>query len=148
MIRTVNLEHNSERIINTKELQTEVLHNIWLELVDPTAEEIQAISDKTEIPTRFLHIPEAEGKINLRLEQDFTVVNFIILKGIVTTKEIHPIVIIFTKNFLVTIIKKLDQSIIDIAKQRMSKPNVDPPSEVAYFIMDEIISDHFIHLEK
>ncbi len=148
MIRTVNLEHNNERIINAKELQTEVLHNIWLELVDPTAEEIQAISDKTEIPTRFLHIPEAEGKINLRLEQDFTVINFIILKSIVTTKETHPIVMIFTKNFLVTVIKKSDQSIIDVAKQRMSKPNVDPPAEVAYFIMDEIISDHFIHLEK
>lgn len=148
MIRVVNLEQSSEKIIKISELQSETLHNVWLELVDPTVEEIQAVSNRTDIPSPFLLLPEKSGEINLRLEQDFIVVNFIVLKNIISAKETHPIVLIFTKTLLVTVAKKEDQSLIEIAKQRMSKPRFDPPSEVAYFIMDEITSNHFIHLEK
>jgi Mg2+ and Co2+ transporter CorA len=41
-----------------------------------------------------------------------------------------------------------DQKIVDLAKARMHKNKADAPSLVAYYFLDEIISDNFLHLEK
>ncbi len=30
----------------------------------------------------------------------------------------------------------------------MSKTKIDLPSQITYFIIDEIVSNHFVHLEK
>ena len=30
----------------------------------------------------------------------------------------------------------------------MSKPKIDPPSQVAYYILDEIVANHYVHIEK
>ena len=148
MIRAVNLADNSEKIVQFEELQKPTLENAWLELVDPTAEELLAVSSASEVPLNFLKLPETDGIIDLRLEQDFGIIDFVIVQDIVTTKEFHPIVLVFSKKFLITVAKKEDQPIIDLAKERMSKVKVDPPSQVIYFIIDEIVSKHFMHLEK
>ena len=148
MIRTVNLGDNSEKVISLEALHTLDLRNFWVELIDPTPEELQAVADKTGVATHFLELPEADGKVNLRLEEDFTVINFIIPRDILVTKEVDPIVMVFSKNFLVTVKKKADQQIIDTVKKRMSKAKIDPPAMVTYFIIDEIVSSHFVHLQK
>jgi magnesium transporter len=148
MIRAVNLTDNGEKEVRFEELQRLSLVNVWLELVDPTAEELRAVAAKTEVPLNFLKLPETDGIIDLRLEQDFGIINFVILKDIITTKEVHPIVMAFSKNFLITVAKKEDQPIVNVAKERMSKTKIDPPAQVAYFIIDEIVSNHFVHLEK
>jgi magnesium transporter len=70
------------------------------------------------------------------------------MQDVVATKKVYPMVVVFAKNFLLTITKKEALPIINIAKARMSKAKIDPPSEVAYFIIDEIIADHYIHIEK
>jgi Mg2+ and Co2+ transporter CorA len=55
---------------------------------------------------------------------------------------------VFAKNFLITVAKKEIQPIINQAKERMSKTKIDPPSQVTYFIIDQIIDGHYGHLEK
>jgi magnesium transporter len=144
----VNLNDNRESTVRLEVLQTLSLQNVWLELIDPTKEELQAVADKTEMPQNFLELPETDGIVNLRLEDGFGIINFVILQDVVTTKEVHPIVMAFSKSFLVTVSKSNDQHIIEVAKKRMSKTKVDPPSTVTYYIIDEIVSNHFVQLEK
>jgi magnesium transporter len=148
MIRAVDLGDNSEHAISLENLQTKSLNNFWLQLVDPTPEELRAVAEKTVIPQYFLELPKAEGKINLRLEQEFTIINFVIPQDITATKEVSPIVIAFSKTFLVTVKKKTDTQILATVIKRMSKTKIDLPSVVAYFIIDEIVSSHFLQLEK
>jgi len=50
MIRAVDLGDNSERVVTLEALKTLSALNLWLELIDPTAEELQAVADKTAIP--------------------------------------------------------------------------------------------------
>jgi magnesium transporter len=48
----------------------------------------------------------------------------------------------------VTVAKKEIQPIIGIAKERMSKTKIDSPSLVTYFIIDEIVANHYLQIEK
>ena len=70
------------------------------------------------------------------------------MQDVVSTKKAHPVVMAFSKNFLVTVAKKEIQPIINNAKERMSKTKIDPPSQVAYFILDEIVANHYVQIEK
>jgi magnesium transporter len=148
MIRLVNLGDNTERIIQTEEVKSIGLSNVWLELVDPIENELQAVSEITQLPINFLRLPQTDGYVNLRLEEGFGIINFLVLQDIVSTKKAYPIVMGFSKNFLVTITKKEIQTIINTAKERMSKTRVDPPSQVTYFIIDEIVANHYLQIEK
>ena len=148
MIRAVNLGDNTERTVQPEELKTLSLSNIWLELVDPTENELQSVSDATQLPVTFLRLPKSEGYVNLRLEQGFGIINFPVMQDVLSTKKAYPVAMAFSKNFLVTVAKKETQPIINIAKERMSKAKVDPPSQVTYFIIDEIVSSHYIQIEK
>ena len=48
----------------------------------------------------------------------------------------------------ITVAQKEIQSIFNNAKERMSKPKIEPPSQVAYYILDEIVASHYVHIEK
>ena len=148
MIREINLDDNSEKEIDVRSLQTLGLRKIWLELLDPTDEELQEVAAKMGVPKHFLKLPETAGMINLRLDDDLVVINFVMHQDVVATEEGYPIVIVISKSFLVTVLKRDDQRIIATTKARMSKIKVDPPAQVAYFIIDEIVSGHFAQLEK
>lgn len=148
MIRAIDLGKNSERPVESSEMSRINITNTWIELVDPTIEELSAVSEVTQIPANFLRLPKADGFIELRLETGFTVINFVVLRDVVKTKDVCPIIIIFSKNFLITVTGAENQKQINIAKERMSKTKIDPPSMVSYFILDEIVADHFIQLEK
>jgi magnesium transporter len=148
MIRTVNLGDNSEKTVQIQEVKELGLSNIWLELVEPTENELLAVSDATQVPVNFLRLPQTSGIVDLRLEQGYGIINFLFMQDVTLTKEAFPIVMVFSKNFLVTIAKKEVQSIINTAKERMSKTKVDPPAQVTYFIIDEIVANHYLQIEK
>jgi len=148
MIHSINLGNNDENEIKTEDLQTQGLSNVWLELVDPTENELQAVSQATQLPVNFLRLPKAHGYIDLRLEEGYAIINFLVMQDVVSTKKVHPVVLAFSKNFLVTVAQKEVQPIFYNAKERMSKPKVDPPSQVAYYILDEIVASHYVHIEK
>ena len=148
MIRYVDLQTNIEKEIQAEDVATFSLTNVWFELVDPTENELQAVAEAVDISINFLRLPKSHSAVDLRLEPDFGVINFLVMQDVVATKKVYPMVIVFAKNFLLTITKKEALPIINIAKARMSKVKIDPPSEVAYFIIDEIIADHYIHIEK
>ncbi len=148
MIRIVDLDDNSEISMTLKELETRSLQNVWLELIDPTEEEVDAVSTKTHLPKNFLSMPESDGVIDFRLEEEFGIINFVVLADILSSKNVHPLVMAFSKNFLITVSRREDQPLIKAAKERMSKAKIDPPAQVTYFIIDEIIDRHFVHLQK
>jgi magnesium transporter len=148
MIHAVDLWDSSEKQIQPEEVKNLNLSNVWLELVDPSAEELGAVSESTQIPLNFLRLPKTHGFVDLRLEPSFNIITFVVLQDAVTTKEVYPIVMAFSKNFLVTVAKKEVQQIVNLAKERMSKTKTDPPAQVTYFIIDEIVANHFVHLQK
>jgi len=148
MIYSIDLINNSEKKVKSEDLRNLRLTNVWLELREPTKEEVEAVSEKTGIPIDLLEIKEASQSISLRWEQDYGVVNFVVVSEIIASKEIHPITIAFSKDFLITLEKKEYQEIVDLAKARMDKVKNDPPSIVAYYLLDEIIDHNFTHLEK
>jgi magnesium transporter len=148
MIRAINLGDNTEQPVQHEEVKKLNLSNIWLELVDPTEEELQAVSDATQMPINFLRLPKTDSFIEFRLEDGFVIITFAVLKDVLTTKEAYPIILAFSKNFLVTIARKEIQPIINLAKERMSKTKNDLPSTITYYIIDETVASHFVHLEK
>lgn len=139
---------NTERTAQAEEVKVLSLSNVWLEIVDPTENELQAVSDATQLPVNFLRLPKTDGYVDLRLEEGYGIINFLVMQDVVSTKKVYPVVIAFSKNFLVTVAKKEIQPIVNNAKERMSKAKVDPPSQVAYFILDEIVANHYVHIEK
>jgi len=148
MIRAINLGNNGESEIQPEGLQAHGLLDIWLELVDPTENELLAVSQVTQIPVNFLRLPKANDYIDLRLEEGYVIINFLVMQDVVSTKKGHPLILAFSKNFLVTVAQKEIQPIINNAKDRMSKPKVDPPSQVTYYILDEVVASHYVHIEK
>lgn len=148
MIHAINLGDNGEREIRPEDLQAQGVSNVWLELVDPTENELLAVSKATQLPVNFLRLPKADGYIDLRLEEGYAIINFLVMQDIVSTKKGHPVILAFSKNFLVTVTQKEIQTIINNAKDRMSKPKIDPPSQVAYYILDEVVASHYVHIEK
>ena len=147
MIRLVQLGNNSENIISVSELPCQKLCNVWIELVDPTEDELKSVVDCTQIPAGLLRLSENRD-IDLRIEQGYGVINFIAMKDITATKGTYPVNLAFTKDFLVTVTTKDIQYIINAAKERMSKTKVEPPAQVVYFIIDEIVDNHYGQLEN
>ncbi len=148
MIQAVNLGNNTESAVQPQEVKALSLSNVWLELVDPSENELLAVSDATQVPINFLRLPQTNGVVDLRLEQEYGIISFLVLPDVLSTKKAYPVVMAFSKNFLVTISKKEIQSIINTAKERMSKTKIDPPAQVTYFIIDEIVANHYLQIEK
>jgi magnesium transporter len=147
MIRLIELGLNSENDIRPSELRERKMVNVWLEVVDPSEEELKAVSEVTQVPLGFLRFSMA-GEIELRIEEEYGVINFVLLQDVLGSKKVYPIILAFCRNFLVTVAPKEFQHIIDVAKERMSKSKIDPPAQVTYFIIDEIVSSHYAHLEQ
>jgi magnesium transporter len=147
MIRLVQLGNNSENIISVNELPCQKLCNVWIELVDPTEDELKAVAECTQIPVGLMRLSENRD-IDLRIEQNYGVINFIAMQDITATKATYPVNLAFTKDFLVTAATKDIQYIINSAKERMSKTKIDPPAEVVYFILDEIVDNHYGQIEN
>ncbi len=148
MIRVLNLYDDKETAATIESLLNLDLTNVWVQLIDPSVEEIRAIAEKTNITLNFLTLPEADGYVNLRLDPDLTLINFVIMQDFASPSEVHPIIMASAKNFLVTVSRDADQNIVRTAKERMSKTKIDPPALVTYFLIDEIVSNHFDQLEK
>ena len=140
--------NNTEKTIQPEDLRALSVSNVWLELADPTENELQAVSDATQVPVNFLRLPQTSGVVDIRLEQDYGIINFLVLQDVVSTKKAYPVVMVFSKNFLVTVTKKEVQPIINTAKERMSKTKIDPPAQVTYFIIDEIVANRYMQIEK
>jgi hypothetical protein len=75
MIHAVNLGDNTERSVQPEEVKALSISNVWLELVDPAENELEAVSEAAQLPVNFLRLPKTEGYVNLRLEQGFGITN-------------------------------------------------------------------------
>src|SRR5512138_1371752 len=99
MIQFIELGNNSEKPVTAEALKTLPLKNVWIEVVDPTEAELQAVSDATSIPLSFLRLPKARDIVNLRFEEGFTVVNFLAMEDVASSRKMHPLVLAFSKAF-------------------------------------------------
>jgi magnesium transporter len=147
MINAINLGDNSETRIDSKSLESLDLNNIWLKVVDPTEKELQNVADRIGLSKHFLELPKTD-LVNLRLEDTFSIINFLVVEEITSNYKSQPMVFVFSKAFLITVSTESVKPIMDLAKERMNKMKVDPPAQVAYFIIDEIVSGHFSQLAK
>lgn len=145
MINAISLSDNKLTTLTVDQLQTVNLSNLWLEVVDPSEQELQAVSSATQVPLNFLRFPKIENWVELRLESGACIINFPVTIELAAAKKVQPLILAFSKNFLVTVARKDAQSLIDLAKGRMTKNKNDPPSLIAYFIIDEIVAGHFKH---
>jgi magnesium transporter len=148
VINVVDLLSDSEKELKPEDLRNLRLMNVWLELVEPTKKELSAVSEKTGIPIDLLEIKEVSQSVSLRWEQDFGIINFVFISEIITLKEIYPITLVFSKDFLITVEKKEYRKTVDLAKARMIRTRNDPPSIVAYYILDEMIDHNFSHIQQ
>lgn len=148
MIYSIDLVSNSEMELKPEDLKDLKLADTWLELMEPTKEELARVAEMSGIPIDLLEIKETSQSISLRWEQDYGLINFVVVSEIITSREIYPITIAFAEDFLITVEKKEYKKIVDLAKARMDKVRNDPPSIVAYYLLDEIIDHNFTHLEK
>lgn len=148
MLLIVDLGDNSERQISLAELKDLRVGKVWLELKEPTADELAAVAEKSGIPADFLELPAASNFINLRIEPEYVLINFVVVREILEDKKIDPLVVAFSKDLLVTVESHLNEGILGLVKTRMNKAKVDPPALVAYYIVDEIVAANFEHLEK
>ncbi|HKZ93013.1 MAG TPA: CorA family divalent cation transporter [Candidatus Bathyarchaeia archaeon] len=148
MITCIDLVDNSEKKLKPEDLTTLELSNVWLQLEQPTKEELDAVSEKSGIDINFMQVREAVQNIGLRWEQDWGIINFGVISEIVDAKRVFPIIIAFSKDFMITVETGEYKGIIDLAKARMSKTKADPPAITVYYILDEMISNNFSHLEK
>ncbi|MCW4028677.1 MAG: magnesium transporter CorA family protein [Candidatus Bathyarchaeota archaeon] len=148
MIRAVFMGDNSERPVTAEELSTLPVSNVWLEVVDPTDAELDAVAATVHVPVTFLRLPKNGGVVELRVEEGYGIIDFLVMADVVSTKKAYPIVLVFSKKFLVTVSKKEIQPVINLAKERMSKTKNDPPAQVTYFIIDEIVANHYVDIEK
>ena len=69
------------------------------------------------MPINFLRLPKTNNVIDLRLEEGYAIINFLVMQDVVSTKKAYPMVMAFSKNFLVTVAKKEIQPIINTAKE-------------------------------
>jgi Mg2+ and Co2+ transporter CorA len=147
MIRLVQLGDGSEHVVGVNEFSCQKLTDVWVELVDPSEDELHSVADCTQIPAGFLRLLK-NGQVDLRLEPNYGIINFIAMQDITATKDNYPVNIAFSKDFLVTVASGDVQFIINAAKERMNKSKIDPPSQVVYFILDEIVANHYGQLEN
>ena len=148
MIRRIDLGDNSEKEVDLGTLADVDLQNAWLKMVDPTQRELQIIAEKIGLSKDLWELPETPSIVNLRLEDGFSIINFVMAQDVAGTGKCEPIVIVFSKMFLITVSRETDHPIMRLVKERMNKTKVDPPAQVAYFIIDEIVSSHFSQLEQ
>jgi len=148
MLYAIDLLHDSEKAIDLEELKDCKLKNYWLELRDPTDNELAAVAEKTGIPQACFETPEIVENISFRSDSTYAVINFVVVSDVVKSRVVYPITIAFTADFLVTIENAEYKGIIDLAKARMSKGKIDTPALMVYNILDEIVSNNFVHLEK
>ncbi|HEX9862929.1 MAG TPA: CorA family divalent cation transporter [Candidatus Bathyarchaeia archaeon] len=140
--------HDSEVAVSLEELKSFKLKNYWLELREPSDSELEAVAEKTGIPQACFRTPEIAENVSFRSDSTYGVINFVVVSDVVKSREVYPITIAFTGDFLVTIEKAEYKGIIDLAKARMAKGKIDTPALMVHNILDEIVSNNFVHLEE
>ena len=147
MLKLINLADNSEKEISTSDLQNLNLANMWIDAISPTEEEIKALEGKCGVPTSYLKPMEIGSFSGVYFVDEKIVLYFETFKGLFEPNNIIPIALIFTKDFILTVRNEVTTAIAS-AKRRMHKDKVDTPIYMVYTILDEIITEYYVYLEK
>jgi len=146
MLNLVDLVDNQEKTISADELKDAKLHNIWLDVRDPTDAEIKALTEKLDISKNLIKPTEFPTYSSIRMLEDAVIFYFSSFYGEFDLKMLSSIAIIFAKTFVVTI-RMADVEAFDKAKEGLHKAEIDTPSYVLYVLLDEIIRSYFSYVE-
>ena len=98
--------------------------NTWIDLVEPTEEEIKEVVEKTDIPANLLiKLLDSDEVARIEKEDDATLiiidVPYVIDKKIKNKYSTLPLGIISYKNYLVTIAVKETEVVQDVMENRV-----------------------------
>ncbi len=146
MLNLIDLVDNEEKTLTLDELKEAKLHNVWLDLKDPSDEEVRALAEKVDISKNLIKPTELPTFSSIRYVENMAIFYFSSFSGEFDLKELSTIAIIFSKTFIVTV-RIGDMPALDKAKQRLRKAETDSPSYVLYVLLDEIIGNYFSYVE-
>jgi len=146
MLNLVDLVDNEEKTITIDELRDLKLHNVWLDVKDPTDEEIRALADKIDISKNLIKPTELPTFSSIRLVEDTAIFYFSSFSGEFDLKMLSLIAIVFTKTYIITV-RIADIPAFDKTKGSLHKAETDSPSYVLYVLLDEIIKNYFSYVE-
>ncbi len=123
----------------------------WVDVVDPSVEELQMIREKLDIPfSELKHTMDQKESSRVRSEQNYTLIIFNGVKGEKTKAVLTPIGFIMTKRVLVTIRKEslgvIDQ--IDVNADVFTNIMRQGLDILLYTILYRIVKDAAMLLES
>lgn len=146
MLNHVDLVDNEIKTLSVDELKSTKLQNVWLDVKDPTDEEIKALAEKLEISKNLIKPTEFPTFSSMRLVENMAVFYFSNFSGEFDLKKISSVAVIFSKTFIATI-RLEDMQAFDRTKESLHKSETDSPSYVLYVLLDEIIRSYFSYVE-
>ena len=146
MITKINLIDNSESVISSKEIEKLKFENIWIDLKDPTQEEMKAVLEKIDLPLNIVKPNDISTMGDIHFTENSIVLFFSSIGPDFNPRDVTPVSMVFSRNFLVTIRMK-EMNAFNKAKERLHKTKVDSPSYVVYSIIDEIATEYYAYLE-
>jgi len=146
MLNLVDLVDKEEKSIAVDELKEAKLHNVWLDVKDPTDEEVMALAEKLDISKNLIKPTELPTFSSIRLVENMAIFYFSSFSGEFDLKALSSIAIVFSKTFIITVrIENIEA--FNKVKQSLHKSETDSPSYVLYVLLDEIIKSYFSYVE-
>lgn len=146
MLNLIDLVDNEEKSLTSDELKQAKLHNVWLDVKDPTDEEVKALAEKLDISKNLVKPTELPTFSSIRLVGDMAIFYFSSFAGEFDLRTLSSIAIVFSKTFVITVrIEEIDA--FNKVKASLHRLETDSPSYVMYVLLDEIIKGYFSYIE-
>ena len=121
--------------------------NMWIHMTEPAVHEIEKISKITKIDRDLLvSVTDEEESAHLDVDDDYTLIVLDIPVYVDDIYETYPFIIIYNKNYYVTICKK-DTPIINLMFKKFKKIEPHKHVRLTLQIMYRIASDYIISLK-
>lgn len=146
MLNLIDLVDNETKVLSIDDLKSAKLHNVWLDVKDPSDEEIKALSEKIDVSKNLIKPTEFPTYSTMRLVENMAIFYFSSFSGEFDLKSVYSIAVIYSKTFIVTI-RLEDISAFEVVKESLHKAETDSPSYVMYVLLDEIIKGYFSYVE-
>lgn len=121
--------------------------NMWIHMIEPAVHEIEKISKITKIDRDLLvSVTDEEESAHLDVDDDYTLIVLDIPVYVDHIYETYPFIIIYNKNYYVTICKK-ETPIINLMLKKFKKIEPHKHVRLTLQIMYRIASDYIISLK-
>lgn len=121
--------------------------NMWIHITEPRNEEIEKISKITNIDTDLLlNVTDEEESAHLDIDDDYTLIVLDIPIYVDYIYETYPFIILYNKDYYITICKK-DTLIIDLLLKKIKKIEPHKHVRLTLQLMYKIATDYISSLK-